>query len=102
SWVLQIEEQKEILFDKLQQLVWEEDVNGVWTIGPRRTDRIGPKLREVCKCENLRLYKALYWQEGTIDHEDVLYFAYRIINEFDLAVQFLSARFRYLFIDEFQ
>jgi len=102
SWVLQIEEQKEILFEKLEQLVWEKDVNGVWTIGPRKTDRMGPKLLEVCKCENLRLYKALYWQEGTIDHEDVLYFAHRIINEFDLVVQFLSARFRYLFIDEFQ
>ena len=102
SWVLQIEEQKEILFEKLQQLVWEKDLNGVWTIGPRRTDRMGPKLREICKCENLRLYKALYWQEGTIDHEDVLYFAHRIISEYDLAVEFLSARFRYLFIDEFQ
>ena len=102
SWVLRIEDQKKLLFDKLRQLVWEEGANGVWTIGPRKVAPMGPKLREVCNSDNLRIYKALYWHEGTIDHEDVLYFAHRIINEFDAAVQFLSARFRYLFIDEFQ
>ncbi|MHB1684385.1 MAG: UvrD-helicase domain-containing protein [Bacilli bacterium] len=47
-------------------------------------------------------YKQLYWNEGRIHHEDVLYFAYRILSENPRLVMFLSARFPYVFIDEFQ
>ena len=63
---------------------------------------MGQGLHRVCTNENLILYKSLYWQDGIIDHEDVLYFAQRVLEEYETVVEFLSARFRYLFIDEFQ
>ena len=47
-------------------------------------------------------YKSLYWKEGIIDHEDVLYFAHRILFENPAIRSFLASRFPYVFIDEFQ
>jgi DNA helicase-2/ATP-dependent DNA helicase PcrA len=47
-------------------------------------------------------YKRLYWSEGIIDHEDVLYFAYRILHDRPLVRECLSARFPFIFVDEFQ
>lgn len=52
--------------------------------------------------ENLLAYKTLYWADGIIDHDDVLYFATRILDEYPLIVSCLSARYPFLFIDEFQ
>ena len=96
------EKQREILKDKLCQLVWRLSGNGVWTLGPRKSDRMGKMLNAICTSENLIDYKSLYWRLGTVDHEDVLYFAHRILEEHPLVCQCLSARYRYLFIDEFQ
>jgi DNA helicase II / ATP-dependent DNA helicase PcrA len=47
-------------------------------------------------------YKKLYWNEGTIHHEDVLYFSYLILEKHPMILQFISARYPYIFIDEFQ
>jgi DNA helicase-2/ATP-dependent DNA helicase PcrA len=47
-------------------------------------------------------YKKLYWNVGQIHHEDVLYFSYRLIFEHPRIVEFLRAKFPYIFIDEFQ
>ena len=47
-------------------------------------------------------YKPLFWRSGTIDHEDVLYFSYRILKEFPEIRSFLSSLFPYIFLDEFQ
>ena len=47
-------------------------------------------------------YKRLYWDEGRLHHEDVLYFSYRILNEHPGLIQFLTARYSYVFVDEFQ
>ena len=104
TWLLQpqFKSQHQVLIDGLRELVWEQSGNREWTIRPRSTNRMGPRLREICRSGNLRAYKSLYWHDGIIDHEDVLYFAHRIFDEYDLAIQFLGARFRYLFIDEFQ
>ena len=52
--------------------------------------------------DSLLFYKTLYWEDGVLDHDDVLYFASRILHDFPLVVSFLSARYRFLFIDEFQ
>jgi DNA helicase II / ATP-dependent DNA helicase PcrA len=51
---------------------------------------------------SLDTYKPLFWRSGTIDHEDVLYFSYRILKEFPTIRSFLSALFPYMFLDEFQ
>lgn len=47
-------------------------------------------------------YKQLYWDEGTIHHEDVLYLSYLVLEKYPLILKFLSARYPYIFIDEFQ
>lgn len=65
-------------------------------------DRIPPSIAPLMTPESLLAYKRRFWLIGTVDHEDVLYFAYRLLDEFPTLRQFLSARFPYLFIDEFQ
>ncbi|MFZ1643301.1 MAG: ATP-dependent helicase [Candidatus Contendobacter sp.] len=95
-------EQRDILKDKLCQLVWQRSVDGVWALEPRKLDRMGKMLNAICTSTNLREYKRRYWSMGIVDHEDILYFAYRILEEHPLLCQCLSARYRYLFIDEFQ
>ena len=76
--------------------------DGVWTLGPRTRDRMGKMLNAICTSANLVDYKRRYWSLGIVDHEDILYFAHRILDEHPLVCQCLSARYRYLFIDEFQ
>jgi len=53
----------------------------------------------VAKVEN---YKAQFWDKGQIHHEDVLYFSYRILTENPFLCDFLSSKFAYILIDEFQ
>ena len=50
----------------------------------------------------LMLYKKLYWQDGILDHSDVLYFAYRISSENPALLPFIVAAYPYVFLDEFQ
>lgn len=52
--------------------------------------------------EVLYAYKRLYWNEGEIHHEDVLYFAFEILKNHPELLKFLVARFPYIFLDEFQ
>jgi DNA helicase-2/ATP-dependent DNA helicase PcrA len=47
-------------------------------------------------------YKKMCWESGRLHHEDVLYFAYRILNEHPELRGFISKRFPYIFLDEFQ
>jgi len=90
------------ILERLQELTWSKEDDGTWTLAPRTGRGMGPALRDVCSSQKLTDYKKLYWLEGTIDHDDVLYFAYRILEEHPAIQSFLSAKFPYLFIDEFQ
>jgi DNA helicase-2/ATP-dependent DNA helicase PcrA len=47
-------------------------------------------------------YKKLYWQEGLIDHDDVLFFSYQLIKKYPFILTILRAKFPYFFVDEFQ
>lgn len=47
-------------------------------------------------------YKKLYWEEGIIDHDDVLFFSYHLIAQNPFILTVLRAKFPYFFIDEFQ
>ncbi|OXS75077.1 ATP-dependent helicase [Domibacillus enclensis] len=51
---------------------------------------------------DLLSYKKLYWQDGKIDHDDVLYFSYELITRYPFILKVLRAKFPYFFIDEFQ
>lgn len=48
------------------------------------------------------LYKQLYWAEGKLSHDDILYFTYQIIKEKPEVLEIIRARFPYILIDEFQ
>jgi len=47
-------------------------------------------------------YKKMCWESGRLHHEDVLYFAHRILSEHPELRGFISKRFPYIFLDEFQ
>ena len=86
--------------DYVQKLTWcRDDDVATWrlrTIQPMQPPQFLPTSRLDWS------YKRVYWNEGTIHHDDVLYFAYRILDEYRILRTLLSARFPYLFIDEFQ
>ena len=52
--------------------------------------------------EKVEEYKSQFWDKGEIHHEDVLGFSYRILKENPSLCGFLSSRFAYILIDEFQ
>lgn len=54
------------------------------------------------KKEYFPSYKQLYWNEGTIHHEDVLYFSFLLLESYPIILKFIAARYPYIFIDEFQ
>lgn len=47
-------------------------------------------------------YRKLFWDKGIIDHEDVLYFGYLILEQNPSLRAFIAAKFPYIFVDEFQ
>jgi DNA helicase II / ATP-dependent DNA helicase PcrA len=58
--------------------------------------------KELLTDSNLRKYKQEYWKSGLIDHDDVLHFAHLILAQHRSIRDCLSARFPYMFVDEFQ
>ncbi|MCK4816193.1 ATP-dependent helicase, partial [bacterium] len=52
--------------------------------------------------ESLNKYKQYYWNIGQIHHEDVLYFSYVLVQNHPEILDFLRAKFPYIFVDEFQ
>lgn len=86
------------LKEYLEQLDWKL-VDGQLYLKPRKNYRIG---KYYIRIEDLPLYKQLFWDEGVIHHEDVLYFSYRILKEFSIILEHLSAKYPYIFLDEFQ
>lgn len=84
--------------DYLSSIRWQFDsACSKWEITlPRK------KPPEFLPVKKLDEYKALYWKEGVIDHDDVILFAYRLLNENSNLRHFVAAAFPYIFIDEFQ
>ena len=46
--------------------------------------------------------KKIYWRKGRLDHNDVLFFSYVLINEHPFVLDILRAKFPYMFVDEYQ
>jgi len=87
------------IFAYLKSLTWQrDDTSATWSLKP--LGRVPPV--KYLPTSKLGSYKSFYWREGVIDHDDVLYFAYRLLEEYPRILEFLSMRFPYLFIDEFQ
>lgn len=52
--------------------------------------------------EKLLDLKKLYWAEGKIDHNDVLFFSVVLIDKYPFILEVLRAKFPYIFLDEYQ
>ncbi|WP_439488657.1 UvrD-helicase domain-containing protein [Algoriphagus sp.] len=52
--------------------------------------------------KELWLYKSKYWKDGIMHHEDVLYFSYLILSKSPRILEFISSKFPYIYLDEFQ
>lgn len=52
--------------------------------------------------EHLLDLKKLYWTEGKIDHNDVLFFSVILIDKYPFILKVLRAKFPYIFLDEYQ
>jgi DNA helicase-2/ATP-dependent DNA helicase PcrA len=87
--------------DCLIDLDWQFDPQGQLELRPRKSwkSRIG---KYPIRRDSFLAYKRLYWNIGHIHHEDVLYFAYRLITANPNLLSFIRAKFPYIFVDEFQ
>lgn len=92
----------DLLKSRLRMLTVRYDDQGSAFYTPCKSDQRDVGIRDLLTPEKLLAYKQLYWARGAVDHEDVLYFGYRLLSEFPTLRKFLSARFPYLFVDEFQ
>jgi DNA helicase-2/ATP-dependent DNA helicase PcrA len=105
--VMRDTEQTDKLKDALASIRWTQADNlANWNVAIRPPDWLWRQLwkptKERLTSDNLLAYKSLYWNDGLLDHDDVLYFANRILAEHPTIAAFLSARYPFLFIDEFQ
>lgn len=88
------------LYEAFMDLDWVIEDEEIKLLPKKEYNRI--RLSKLIERDLLYVYKRLYWCEGTIHHEDVLYFSYLILEEYPMILEFLSARYPYIFIDEFQ
>lgn len=91
---------KEEIKECLESLDWILE-EGSFILKPRKDykRRVG---NYSIKVEDLPVYKQLHWNEGMIHHEDVLYFSYKILEKYPMILEHLSAKYPFMFIDEFQ
>jgi DNA helicase II / ATP-dependent DNA helicase PcrA len=88
------------LVEALNKLRWMlEDGEPVLKFLKYNDGKVG---RYSVKRESYSLYKQIYWAEGKLSHDDVLYFAYRIIREKPELLEIIRTRFPYILVDEFQ
>jgi DNA helicase-2/ATP-dependent DNA helicase PcrA len=86
-------------FEYLKKVTWKfDETTSDWDMKPM----VPIKPVQYLPTKSLDSYKLEYWRDGIIDYDDVLYFSYRILDENPVIREFLSARYPYIFIDEFQ
>lgn len=105
--VIRDKEQTAILKKTLGYIRWAQAENPAnWQAQVRPPQwlyqQLWKPIKERLTPEKLFVYKTLYWNDGDLDHDDVLYFANRLLAEYPSLAIFLSARYPFLFIDEFQ
>lgn len=83
----------------LKSLRWvRDDAKATWSLKPGSPRGLVPLL----PTKSLHQYKPVYWKRGIVDHEDVLYFAYIILESHPELRPFISSKFPYIVVDEFQ
>jgi len=63
--------------------------------------RLNKKNLEVLASKIMDL-KKIYWRKGKLDHNDVLFFSYVLVNQYPFILDVLRAKFPYMFVDEYQ
>lgn len=85
----------------LKNLAWQFDNDNDLVLRP-----VKPYLGDMgdywIDTESYIEYKKLYWEKGQLAHEDVLYLAYKLLDDNPSITRFIKAKFPFLFIDEFQ
>lgn len=109
--LLRLKENKIALSNWLSSITYELDENKKLRITGDKSKAIfiengdarglNNKCLEILESDLLG-YKKLYWREGIIDHDDVLFFSYLLIEKYPFILTVLRAKFPYFFIDEFQ
>ena len=92
----------ELLKSRLRSIAIRTDDRDEPFLVPCKTEARDKHILNMLTPERLLDYKSRHWRRGHIDHEDVLYFSYRLLKELPSLCEFLSAKFPYLLIDEFQ
>lgn len=100
--ILKLQKNKEALFNWLSKLRYS--FNDDQTLSLKGEDSNARQLRKIIKILEVDLldYKKLYWQDGKIDHDDVLYLSYELLTRYPFILKVLRAKFPYFYIDEFQ
>jgi len=88
------------LQDVLSSLEWY--LSGDELILQPRNNWQRKKYKKLIATGFFNAYKAMFWDDGTIHHEDVLFFSYEILKNFPLIREFIASRYPYILIDEFQ
>lgn len=52
--------------------------------------------------KSLIKYKKMFWEKGIVHYDDILAFAWVIINSFEEILRIIRSKFPYFFVDEFQ
>ncbi|MHA2218649.1 MAG: UvrD-helicase domain-containing protein [Candidatus Hodarchaeales archaeon] len=80
-----------------------------WTInGGRKEELVVPKnyqwalVKDAKDQDKLREWKALLYSKGYMSYDDVLYFAWRIYRQAPALIPFISKKYPFIFVDEFQ
>lgn len=88
------------LHDVLASLEWY--LNGEDMILQPRNEWQRKRFKKLMATDFFYAYKAMFWDDGIIHHEDVLFFSYEILKNFPLIRGFVAAKYPYILIDEFQ
>lgn len=52
--------------------------------------------------QGYKIFKQWLWQQGYISFDDIFYFSYILLSNYPILYKLISARYPYIFIDEFQ
>jgi DNA helicase-2/ATP-dependent DNA helicase PcrA len=90
--------------EALMNLQWQFDQNNNLIIKPNpKKPWLGKVDNNVSIRNNSYIeLKKLYWQDGVLHHDDVLFFSYQLLQRYPFILQALRSKFPYFFIDEFQ
>ncbi|WP_298785418.1 UvrD-helicase domain-containing protein [uncultured Marinococcus sp.] len=101
SQQLHLRQNKKDLANSLNKLIWKFN-NGELELGYNKAyqGKVGSTYH--IRKDSYYLYKKICWEKGLMGHEDVLYFAYRLLYENEGVRRIIRAKFPYIILDEFQ